>query len=199
MEASGQTEARKVQGNIQHIPSRRKQGCQCTGRARQQEQGACPVYRTPNPIRECVTRRITSKYGRGPAPQRATNNAPASQKQAGHLGKPRERHFRGRHQGLAEGVKQPMEASGQTKARKGQGSIQRIPSRRKQGCQCTGRARQQEQGGCPVYRMPNPIRGCITRREPPIVDEASRSKPAPPRETLNRKAAPNGIRDVHHA
>ncbi|KAK8656997.1 hypothetical protein V6N13_098931 [Hibiscus sabdariffa] len=58
-----------------------------------------------------------------------------------------------------------MEASRQTKARKGQGSIQRIPSRRKQGCQCTGRARQQEQGACPVYRTPNPIRGCITRRE----------------------------------
>ncbi|KAK8667654.1 hypothetical protein V6N13_007802 [Hibiscus sabdariffa] len=104
------------------------------------------------------------------------------------LRKMRESHFRGRHQGLAEGVKQPMEASGQTKARKGQGSIQHIPSRRKQECQCTGRARQQEQGAFPVYRTPNPIRGCVTRRETSKYGQG----PAPQRATNNAPAAKAG-------
>ncbi|KAK8667631.1 hypothetical protein V6N13_007779 [Hibiscus sabdariffa] len=84
MEALGHTEAKRGQGSVQRTPSRRKQRCQCTGRARQQERGASPVYLMPNPTRGHATWRITSKDGRGLAPQRATNNVPAVQKQAGH-------------------------------------------------------------------------------------------------------------------
>ncbi|KAK8708496.1 hypothetical protein V6N13_059535 [Hibiscus sabdariffa] len=66
----------------------------------------------------------------------------------------------GRNQGLAErvgrvhsselGWKHSMEALGHTEAKRGQGSVQRTPSQCKQGCQCTGRARQQERGASPV-------------------------------------------------
>ncbi|KAK8563267.1 hypothetical protein V6N12_035417 [Hibiscus sabdariffa] len=48
------------------------------------------------------------------------------------------------------GLKHSMEALGHTEAKRGQGSVQRTPSRRKQRCQCTGRARQQERGASPV-------------------------------------------------
>ncbi|KAK8477716.1 hypothetical protein V6N11_081658 [Hibiscus sabdariffa] len=163
MEASGQTEARKVQGSIQHIPSRRNKDANAPV-----VQGSRSREHVP-----CIGRQTQSgdaaKAGRA-------------------LRKMRESHFRGRHQGLAEGVKQPMEASGQTKARKGQGSIQHIPSRRKQECQCTGRARQQEQGAFPVYRTPNPIRGCVTRRETSKYGQG----PAPQRATNNAPAAKAG-------
>ncbi|KAK8704875.1 hypothetical protein V6N13_048487 [Hibiscus sabdariffa] len=57
----------------------------------------------------------------------------------------------GRNQGLAEsagrmhsselGLKHSMEALGHTEAKRGQGSVQRTPSRCKQGCQCIGCAR----------------------------------------------------------
>ncbi|KAK8669995.1 hypothetical protein V6N13_104762 [Hibiscus sabdariffa] len=84
METLGHTEVKRSQGSVQRTPNRCKQGCQCTGRARQQERGASPVYLTPTPTRGRATWRITSKDGRGLAPQRAKNNAPAVQKQAGH-------------------------------------------------------------------------------------------------------------------
>ncbi|KAK8680528.1 hypothetical protein V6N13_109471 [Hibiscus sabdariffa] len=84
MEALGHTKAKRGQGSVQRTPSQCKQGCQCTGHARQQERGASPVYLTPNPTRGRATWRITSKDDRGLAPQRTTNNASAVQKQAGH-------------------------------------------------------------------------------------------------------------------
>ncbi|KAK8544862.1 hypothetical protein V6N13_061517 [Hibiscus sabdariffa] len=73
-----------VQGNVQCTPSRCNREGQCNERARKQKRGTSPVYLTPYPTRGRATWRETSKDGRGLVSQRATDNAPAMQEQAGH-------------------------------------------------------------------------------------------------------------------
>ncbi|KAK9044425.1 hypothetical protein V6N11_058325 [Hibiscus sabdariffa] len=81
-----------------------------------------------------------------------------------------------------------MEASEQTKVRKGQGSIQPFLAGANKGANAPVVQGSRSREHAPSQRQPSLLS---------LVDEASCTKPATPRETLNRKAAPNGIHGVH--